>query len=429
MRSHISSPLPQQLAREVRKKLRKFSSANFLEFRFVSFLSHDTCPTCRQASTTTTSLIKLFFEIDDNKASLNIEDILNTNDGLSKEVSQFRKQTAELQTRVTESEAKLKETNERIKLLERQKQLDDMALAGFRTIKTDATNEILKMRKELSTLKLDLLAERQLRRLNQQTLRVLDPENEDYNPNTIKAEDVKVDSELSGAVGGVSNAMDTSAAYTNFSVPFWKLNCEAKPVIGKTSEARAYLIPSKIQKAAANDNQKNNDRLLSFRNQRSAWSKSDKKPVGFQFVPKAAEPSTSSGAAAASPCLVNSNQKRTFGENSLFSKTSTISPIVSTSQGFNFSIDTPSFAGSGTLNSGFRFDKAFSPQNATPQSAREGSSSSSPLFNKHFSFNNKKDDKGPKSSDRWMYPCECLSKSKIQYLYAKGNLMSQSVQM
>lgn len=142
-----------------------------------------------------------------------------------------RKQEAEL----LEVNAKFRDTNERNKKLERAEQLHEMALAGLRNIKDESAKELIKLNAQINTMKLDLLAERQLRRLHQTTLHNLDPGNENYDVKNINVDE---------------NPAEPTA--TNYSItPFWQLNPEAAKK-ETTKIDRPYLIPSKIQKA--NDN-------------------------------------------------------------------------------------------------------------------------------------------------------------------------------
>jgi hypothetical protein len=135
-----------------------------------------------------------------------------------------RKQEAEL----LEINTKFRDSSDKIKKLERDKQLDEMALAGLRMIKDESVKEHIKLSAQLNTLKLDLLAEKQLRRVHQTTLHKLDPSNENYD---------------------IKSITDEHPAEPNYNItPFWQLNPEAAKVETLKSE-RSYLIPSKIQKA------------------------------------------------------------------------------------------------------------------------------------------------------------------------------------
>lgn len=141
-----------------------------------------------------------------------------------------RKQEAEL----LQVNAKFRETSERNKTLERSEQLHEMALAGLRNIKDESAKELIKLNTQINTMKLDLLAERQLRRLHQTTLHKLDPGNENYDVKSVTVDE---------------NPAEPTA--TNYNItPFWQLNPEATKK--ETKPDRPYLIPSKIQKA--NDN-------------------------------------------------------------------------------------------------------------------------------------------------------------------------------
>lgn len=318
------------------------------KFKFSSSKnSSETCPTCRRPSTNSQSLIKLFFEFDDNKASLNIEDILKTNDDLTQELNQLKTKATKFESDAIELEQKLREAKETINKLERQKQLDDMAIAGYRNIKSEATNEILKLNQALRTSKLDLLAEKQLRRIHQQKLHDFDPRNEDYDPNSIKldiAPSAANPFELNGSAA--TNTPDS----ISFTTPFWRIGCEAKPVTAKSeAAAAAYVIPSKIQKANAKD--KHMDRLAAYRDQRLAWNNAEQKPKAYHFIPPGSsspKPSTSSSPKPeVNGNAFNKIQKRTFGEaGSLFAQN--LSTIAANSTpngaaGFIFNLTSPNF--------------------------------------------------------------------------------------
>jgi len=142
------------------------------------------------------------------------------------------KQEAEL----LEINAKFRDLSENLKKLERDRQLDEMALAGLRMIREESAKEIMKLNTQMNTMKLDLLAEKQLRRVHQTTLHQLDPSNENYDIKSIAVDEHPVE---------VSTA-------TNYSItPFWQLNSEATKTEAVKKD-RPYLIPSKIQKS--NDN-------------------------------------------------------------------------------------------------------------------------------------------------------------------------------
>lgn len=260
----------------------------------------------------------------------------------------------------------MRETLERNKILERQKQLDDMALAGFRGIKEEYTKEIVKLSENVQNLKLDLLAERQIRRIQQQSLRSLDPQNIDYDPDSVTSEESK-------SVDSVENSR------LKLDVPFWKLNCEAKLAI-KSSDSKppsTYLLPSKIQKAAEKETNRTNDKFTAFRSQRSVWSKNEKKPAGFHFIGKGTPSSSSAESSlfigpspSTSTCSPPANRKTTFGSRSLIVSQPSANP-------FRFSMGSPTF-------------------NFTQQDNSSGFTFSCPIQKKK----DKNHDSGPKSSDR-----------------------------
>lgn len=209
--------------------------------------------------------------------------------------------------------------------LKRQRQLDEMTIAGFKNIKDESASQIVKLNEALGNLKLDLLAEKQLRRIHQQSLHNFDPQNENYD--TAKVDESRSRSNI------FENSPEASPkTLPRPIVPFWKLNCEAKPVLvnPKKSIQSSYIIPNKIQKG-----EHKNDKLQSLQNQRSLWSKSDKKPIGFPFMsPEASASPPIASAAPSTSSYRTPTPKRLFGENFTFD------PRVSIHQPsrFNFSL-------------------------------------------------------------------------------------------
>lgn len=205
------------------------------------FITSRTCATCRQPSNAS-SLIKVYFEnSDDNKISDLHNDLLTANSKLTKELEDL-KQTNRLQSdELRETTIKLKTVNEDLKTLERSKQCDDMALAGYRAIKEESEKEIVRLKEQVNTLALDLLAEKQLRRIHQTTLAKFESDNPNYDISAIlNDESVSQRPTLSS---------DKNKHYSI--TPFWQLNCEAKTgaIPKETNKNKPYVIPSKIQKA------------------------------------------------------------------------------------------------------------------------------------------------------------------------------------
>lgn len=315
-------------------------------------ISSRTCPTCRNLQTPA-SLIKLYFDFDDNKANLDIDEILKTNDELSKEMKKVQEKSNSSQDQLREMEKKLKDATEKSKFLERQKQLDDMAIAGLKSIKEDSTKEIIKLNGWMKLLKLDLLAEKQVRRLQQQTLHDLDPENENYNIAHITVDDSKATELQNDQNDSILVDLMEQPAIIRPITPFWKLNCEAKQVETEPPKLKTcYILPSKIQKNTIKEpqpHQKVLEKATGFR-LRSPQSlvKNVAKPQGFQF----SVPSTSSAlnfqasTSTASPAATKT-QKRMFGEEKPLFDASPASSLVSSSAGsnniFNFSMNGPTF--------------------------------------------------------------------------------------
>lgn len=318
----------------------------------LNFASSRTCPTCRDKQSSV-SLTKLFFEFDDSKANLNIEDVLKTNEELTKEMKKLQEATRNAEEKLREMESTVKNANGKSKFLERQKQIDDMAIAGLKHIKDESTKEIIKLNGWMKTLKLDLLAEKQLRRLLQQKLHDVDPQNENYNTANILVDESRIN----------ETSMDVETPTFKPIVPFWKLNCEAKQVDKETKSFKTpYIIPSKIQRAAngtkepqSQVHQKNIERMMRNCVRRIPAVRTEAKPQGFQFnvpsnVAASSQPSTST---ASSPAVPGKSQKRFFGEGKPLFETgpSSSSPSTSSSSAFKFSIDAPTFQPSGPSSS------------------------------------------------------------------------------
>lgn len=309
-----------------------------------NFTSSRTCPTCRD-NQNLNSLTKLYFEFDDSKANLNIEDVLKTNEELTKEMKKLQEATRNAEEKLREMESAVKNANGKSKFLERQKQLDDMAIAGLKDIKDESTKEIIKLNGWMKSLKLDLLAEKQLRRMLQQKLHDIDPQNENYNTANILIDESRIN----------ETSMDVEAPTFRPIVPFWKLNCEAKKAEKETKSFKTpYIIPSKIQRATnaskepqSQLHQKNIERMMKNCARRIPAARTEAKPIGFQFhvpsnVASSSQPSTST---SSSPAVPGKIQKRFFGEGKpLFEiLPSSTSPSTSSSSAFKFSIDAPTF--------------------------------------------------------------------------------------
>lgn len=247
----------------------------------------------------------------------------------------MKDKTKKMEIELREVQIKLREATANEKRLERQKQIDEMTIAGIRGIKNESTKEIIKLNQIINNLRLDLLAEKQLRRIHQTTLHELKPNDENYNLRSIKLDET-VNTGLSTDVSLSTSAPVVSVL--NETPQFTILDFNKKAVVPDQHVKEVkYIIPSKIQKA---NKEIKAGRLVNFKNQRSLWNKSDKKPVGFQFQPPS-EPSTSSAA------ILSKNQKRAFGEGLVFSTpistTTSASTLATGSSFFNFPIDSPTF--------------------------------------------------------------------------------------
>lgn len=116
-------------------------------------------------------------------------------------------------------------------------------MAGYRAIKESSEQEIIRLKEQVNTLSLDLLAEKQLRRIHQTTLSQLDPDNPDF-----KISEILNDESL-------KQRMETGDKSKHYSItPFWQLNCEvsnsgAPQKDAEKDKIKPYVIPSKIQRA------------------------------------------------------------------------------------------------------------------------------------------------------------------------------------
>lgn len=111
-------------------------------------------------------------------------------------------------------------------------------MAGYRALKDDSEKEIIRLKEQVNNLALDLLAEKQLRRIHQTTLSKLESDNPNYDIATVLNEEKPL-------LAGEKNK--------HYSItPFWQLNCEATKTgaIPKEKEkSERYAVPRKIQKA------------------------------------------------------------------------------------------------------------------------------------------------------------------------------------
>jgi hypothetical protein len=249
----------------------------------------------------------------------------------------MKEKTKKLELELRETQEKLRESSANEKRLERQKQMDEMTIAGITGIKNESTKEIIKLTQRLGTVKLDLLAERQLRRIHQTTLHELNPEDENYNPRTVQFDET---------VNGSSDLIALSSS------PFVSgIFKESPPILDYSlnkqivvPETKPYIIPSKIQKGSNKETSIKASRLTNFKNQRSLWI--GKKPEGFQFLPPTTTSTTQPSTSSAS--MLSKNQKRAFGEGLFFTEpisaaTANSSTAAAGSSFFNFSINSPTF--------------------------------------------------------------------------------------
>lgn len=160
-------------------------------------------------------------------------ELIKSNEKLQEELKDVKTKAHKQEAELLEVTKKYRDTKESLTKLERTKQTDDMTITLLKSAKDDAVREIAKLNSQLNTLKLDLLAERQLRRLHQTTLHDLDSKNENYDIKTVDVE---------------APVCDQTA---NFKItPFWKLSSEpAAAESNPPKKETPYIIPSKIQKS------------------------------------------------------------------------------------------------------------------------------------------------------------------------------------
>ncbi|CRK90619.1 CLUMA_CG004321, isoform A [Clunio marinus] len=106
--------------------------------------SSKSCPTCR-TGTNSCNLIKLYFEVDDSKKALVFDEILKKNDEISEELKFLKQEKEKQQQKIINLEQELVESSKKNKKYELQKQLDDKALAGFRSFLKDLEERIVNL--------------------------------------------------------------------------------------------------------------------------------------------------------------------------------------------------------------------------------------------------------------------------------------------
>lgn len=178
-----------------------------------------TCPTCRNPQAPT-NLTKLFFEFDDHNANLNVDDIIRNNDELVRGME-------------TRQRAQLEVLTNKVLVLERQKQIDHMTIVELKANKDAA-------KREVHSLKLDLLVEQGLRRSHQRKLESRDFNNKDYPTNgKVRCEKGLNGSSSHQVVGPHSNAPTTSSSAS--SVPFNEVHesLKRKAAVNENADPRA----------------------------------------------------------------------------------------------------------------------------------------------------------------------------------------------
>lgn len=202
-----------------------------------------------------TRVIKLYFEIDDGKAALNMEDILNTNDELTKKMNKLEGTNSAQNLVIQENQIRMKELSEAIRLSESNKSLEAMALSGYKALHGETMVKMTELQEEVKVLKLDLMAERELRRIHQGKLRQFDPKNDNYNPDAVVSSTTVRSSTSLGGAGPSMTANDLSVeakVVSGESEPAVPRSSPEIPIkISKSTAAmlnRAYIAPKTVQK-------------------------------------------------------------------------------------------------------------------------------------------------------------------------------------
>lgn len=197
-------------------------------------------------------------------------DLLKNVEKLQKELTEIKDKANKQQAELLLVNTKYRESCQQVKDLEKTKQLDDMSMTSLKYIKEESAKEILKLNQQVSTLKLDLLAEKQLRRIHQTELHKFDPTNANYNAKNIAREDEQ-------------NSDVAANQPINYSItPFWLMKNEADSCETNKKSAKndkPYIIPSKIQKSC---DSKFNTRPSKFK---QFSSPSQKRNFDFNFNP------------------------------------------------------------------------------------------------------------------------------------------------
>lgn len=211
-------------------------------------------------------MIKVFFENDQQRLNDLHDELLKNNEQLTKDLAELKEKARRQEAELIEVKGKYREANDKVKKLEREKQLDEMALVTLKMIKEESAKEILKLNSHLNTLKLDLLAEKQLRRIHQTTLHQLDPKNENYDSKSITID-------------------DQPELPSNYSItPFWQLYSESSNSKNETvKKDHSYIVPSKIQKS--NEKGVSTQSRISNRQKRSSSREDRHQQQGSSLVP------------------------------------------------------------------------------------------------------------------------------------------------
>lgn len=194
-------------------------------------------------------MIKLFFEsADDCKTDLlKLDEILKNNEELTKTLQDENKKFIEAQGKLVADKDKIEELTKKIKELEFQTRTDAASIAGLRDLRSELSTQVIKSRDICNNLKMDLLAERQLRRNLQLKLRELQPDDDNYNINKIDDNEYTTKpSQSNDELNGVSS----SSPFPQVASPFTlgrEIKTNPKP---SEPEKRQYSIPNKLIKAS-----------------------------------------------------------------------------------------------------------------------------------------------------------------------------------
>lgn len=221
---------------------------------------------------------------------------------------------------LTESRIEVRKLKEKLKSGEREMANLKANIEGLKDLNKDLTAKVITDKSVIKNLKFDLLAERQIRRINQSKLCEAYPSDQDYNIETV--DEGLVTTTATNDEGTSSSA---SASQTEVLSPLLNLRCEidmsrGRDKSGDESETsiHAYILPSKMIRGSKSDNKAVTGRFFQRNGKplvkKSVFTKTaTDKPVGFSFVSaqenfspsSSPQPSTSTGGITSSQSTNN----------------------------------------------------------------------------------------------------------------------------